>query len=633
MFRPGKSALIALILLCAFAAMAAFAQAATAAAWPGRAEAVGSDWSAQTPPESGWVDVTLPDDWSVRWPTFDGVVWYRLTWNVPAPLGSAGLFVEYLDMAATISINGVEIARDASLVEPLTRMWNTPRFLLLPVPLLHVGENTLLFRISGLAAYQPGLGSVRVGAPAVMHELYEQQRWLRRDLTLYTTAIGVTLGSFFLVLWLLRRQEVAYGWYGAQQMVWLIIAWNSITTSTQPFPGTDSFEAVQTAALLVFEACYAMFVLRFCERRWPRREAALWILTVLGCVWVLLTPHADMRGVRDLLTLGAELISIGVNLIFVYIAWRHGRTDQRVLSVCAMLATFAGTHDTLVFLRVIESNTYYATLTEQVTVVGVALVLGWNFVRSLRRIEGFNAELVRNVESARAELATTLHRQHDLELVHARLGERVNLAHDLHDGLGGMLIGNIAALEQADDNMPSREVLGMFKELRDDLRLIIDTASAQHYGEHSLAELLAPLRHRMTRLFEAHDIDSRWRVGNLEKIYLTTTQSLDLLRILQEALTNVLKHSGARCVEVDLLNDREALLLEVRDNGVGMKTRDETGFGTGMRSMQARARRLDASLTIGSQAEGTVVRLHRPWSTKSELLSAAAPSHAAPVTL
>lgn len=33
------------------------------------------------PPTSGWVQVSLPDVWSKRWPTFDGVVWYRLTWH------------------------------------------------------------------------------------------------------------------------------------------------------------------------------------------------------------------------------------------------------------------------------------------------------------------------------------------------------------------------------------------------------------------------------------------------------------------------------------------------------------------------------------------------------------------------
>ena len=216
------------------------------------------------------------------------------------------------------------------------------------------------------------------------------------------------------------------------------------------------------------------------------------------------------------------------------------------------------------------------------------------------------------MEEARAELATTLDRQHELELVHARLGERVSLAHDLHDGLGGMLIGNIAALEQAPDNLPSRAVLEMLRELRDDLRLIIDAASAQHYGEHSLAELLAPLRYRITRLFEAHDIDSVWRIDNLENVYLTTTQSLDLLRIAQEALVNALKHAKAKHVDVTFRNDDRALHLEIIDDGIGLQKDGDGGFGTGMRSMQARARRLGAALSIASKSGATIVQLHMP---------------------
>lgn len=45
---------------------------------PLRVQAARSDWQATQPPGEGWVDVTLPDDWSRRWPQFDGVVWYRL---------------------------------------------------------------------------------------------------------------------------------------------------------------------------------------------------------------------------------------------------------------------------------------------------------------------------------------------------------------------------------------------------------------------------------------------------------------------------------------------------------------------------------------------------------------------------
>ena len=568
------------------------------------------------PPDAGWLEVTLPDNWSTRWPSFDGVVWYRLTWTAPAPVDNAGLFIEYLNMAGSIRVNDAEVAHDASLVEPLSRMWNTPRYFVLMPPLLREGANTLLLRVSGLAAYEPGLGPVRIGAPTAMHELFEQARALRHDWQIASMSAIVTLGLFFLALWLFRRSEVAYGWYSLQQFAWLNIAWNEIATSVWPFAGTDAFEAANTATCVLFAACYTMFVLRFCERCWPRREIALWLVTAAAIAWLFLASHESIGKVRALLMVLVTLYLFLPNGTLLYFAARNARADMRILGLVGLINVFIGAHDTLVFVGLIHTNVYYATMSALLTSVGAALVLTWNFARSLLRIERFNIELQHNVDESRAELATTLQRQHDLELVHAKLGERVSLAHDLHDGLGGMLIGNIAALEQAPDSMPSREVLEMLRELRDDLRLIIDTASAQHYGEHSLNQLLAPLRHRMTRLFEVHEIDVHWHIGALDDVYLSTTQSLDLLRILQESLANVLKHSGARRVDVDLQIEERALRLEVRDNGIGMDDGKTADFGTGMRSMHARARRLNATLSVGSQSGATVVRLHMPFAAR-----------------
>jgi signal transduction histidine kinase len=153
----------------------------------------------------------------------------------------------------------------------------------------------------------------------------------------------------------------------------------------------------------------------------------------------------------------------------------------------------------------------------------------------------------------------------------------------------------------------------MFHELRDDLRLIIDTASAQHYGEHSLADLVGPLRHRITQMLEAHGIALHWHMSGVEKVYPTTTQSLDLLRILQEALTNVLKHSGASRASVDLYRAADTLTLEIKDNGAGFETSGDNQLGTGMRSMRARARRLGAALTIQSTPGDTGMRLSMSW--------------------
>jgi signal transduction histidine kinase len=581
-------------------------------AWPGRVEAVRSDWNAQHAPDDGWVDVREPDDWNARWPHFDGVVWYRLTWNQAEPLADLGLYIDYLNMSGVISVNGAMLAQDDGIVEPLSRMWNIPRYFRLSAPLLHTGENILLVRVSGMAAYDGGIGSVRLGAPGELRERYDRAFAVRHDWQIVGFAVVLTLGLFFLALWLFRRREVAYGWYAALQFSWLNWSWNQITTGIWPFRSTDAFEAANTATLLLFCACYTMFALRFSAQRWPRREAVLWIAVAAGLLWVFCAPHDSMRDVRALLTVLANLSVLLTNGLLVYFAFGKARTDQRILAVVGLMNLAAGTHDTLVFVGVISSSIYYSGISTLLSAMGLALILAWNFARSLHRIEGFNTELQRNADEARAELASTLNRQHELELVHARLGERVSLAHDLHDGLGGMLIGNIAALEQAPDNLPARAVLDMLRELRDDLRLIIDTASAQHYGEHSLAELLAPLRYRITRLFEAHDIESIWRVDNLENVYLTTTQSLDLLRIAQEALVNALKHAKAKRVEVNFRNNDQALHLEIIDDGIGLQQDGDGGFGTGMRSMEARARRLGATLSIASQPGVTTVKLDVP---------------------
>lgn len=608
----------ALLLACGglLAAASTAALPDAAATLQVQVQAARSDGWASAAPAAGWVDVNLPDDWGRRWPGFDGVVWYRLRWQQAEPLADTALFIEYLNMAGSVAVNGVLLQRDASLVEPLSRSWNTPRYVLLAPPLLRAGENEALLRVSGHAADRAGLGPVQVGDAATLRVAYERAYWLRQRINVVGLAIVSTLGLFFITLWLMRRAEVAYGWYGAQQLAWFVCGWNIVAGSPWPFASTDAYAALVTCALMLYCACYAMFVLRFFDRRWPRRERLLWCLTALACLAALVASHAQRGPVRDLLVALASLEVLAINLTFLWLAWRGGRTDQRVLSLCALVAALAGIHDALLIMRVIGGNTYYATVTAHLTVIGVAVALGWNFVRSLRRIEGFNAELQRNVDEARTELASTLQRQHELELVHARLGERVSLAHDLHDGLGGMLIGNIAALEQAPESVPSREVLAKFRELRDDLRLIIDTAAAQHYGEHSLAELLAPLRHRMTRLFEAHEVEVQWRTGGLEQIYLTTTQSLDLLRIVQEALANVLKHSGAGRVEVALHGDTAGLRLEVRDDGRGLPP--DLAPGTGLRSMQARARRLGAALWLGAEGDATVVRLRRPGPAADE---------------
>ena len=94
-------------------------------------------------------------------------------------------------------------------------------------------------------------------------------------------------------------------------------------------------------------------------------------------------------------------------------------------------------------------------------------------------------------------------------------------------------------------------------------------------------------------------------------MHLARQPALHLLRIAQEALTNVLKHARARNVRIEL-HAREGMLeLEVADDGTGTDLSNGTA-GRGVANMRARARQMGAELEFRSGASGTRVMLRMP---------------------
>ena len=574
-----------------------------------RAEAVRSDWNATTPPATGWTPVTLMDYWDARWPEHDGVVWYRLHWRQDDASRSTALLIDYVCMTSAVYVNGSLVARDPGLVEPLSRTWNSPQYFLLSPPLLRPGENTVLGRVSGLTAYQPGFGTVTVGDPAVVHAQYRSDRFRRHDIKLINLAMSVVLGGVFLLVWLLRRQETVYGWFALSELTGSLYGANFIATSTWPFPSTDAWQAFIAAMYMAAGASYAMFLLRYGERRYPRLERLMGALCALGLVAAAFAPGWMGPHRTPWIMLGGAFFYIAIGW-FLIRASRVRRVDYMVMAACAIAPVLVSFYDFALYFGWVRGDTYLLSLTSVLTLIGVGFVLAYRFVIAMRRMEGFNAELQREVDAATSNLADTLSRQHAIELAHSRAGERLQLVRDLHDGFGGTLIGAITQLEQFPDDMPKAKVVDVLKDMRDDLRLVVDSTTREHAD---LAAQLAPLRHRLARLMELADIDSRWQLEGLDGIELGTARSLDLLRLMQEALTNVFKHSDARYVDVRLECVDGVLRLRIDDDGQGMATQALTDpGGAGLVSMRVRASRLGGQLRTHSDASGTRLQLEFP---------------------
>lgn len=101
--------------------------------------------------------------------------------------------------------------------------------------------------------------------------------------------------------------------------------------------------------------------------------------------------------------------------------------------------------------------------------------------------------------------------------------------------------------------------------------------------------------------------------------------ALQLLRILQEALTNVIKHAQAKRVQVSLRHDANGLTLEVQDDGIGLSSNPGSQGGRGLANMRSRAGKLGARLSHGCTAHGTRVAL--VWALSSADTLAAVGDH------
>jgi signal transduction histidine kinase len=600
--------IFAMLLACmAFACAPAAAQTLasnTATIELRSAEAAPADWHSQTPPAEGWTPVKLIDLWDARWPHHDGVVWYRLHWNQASVGRPAGLLVDYVSIADVVYVNGTQIHRDPQLVEPLSRSWIKPQYFLLDKPLLRQGENVLLVRVSGLARYQPGFGTVTLGNPDTVWARYNSGVWWRYDLQLFDQIVSLVFGGLFFILWLMRRKDSSYGWYALSTLFFFAYGINFVAGSAWPFASTDGWEAFNAAAYVAAASGFAIFLLRYCDRRWRRLEWALLAINALSFTAALLVPSLADRYRGLSLAIGGAVYYAAI-AAFTWHAMRGRRTDHRVLAACLVIPLLVSVHDFLLFYGVISGDMYLLAITSPLNIVGMGFALAFRFAAAMKRVESFNVELKHEIDAATQQLGETLAREHALALNNTRIGERLNLVRDLHDGFGGSLLSAIASLESQRSPADSARTVSLLKELRDDLRLIIDTTTQANTG---LGDLLAPLRHRWSQHLDAAGIEAHWQLEDLYEVHLGAAKSLDLLRLLQEALTNVLKHSRASRVDIALFLSGQDLHARVRDNGSGFDASSQS-HGTGLTSLRTRAMRLGGQLRIDT-APGQGAALH-----------------------
>ncbi len=567
-----------------------------------QAEIVLSDASEPPPDAAAWQTQALPD---LRPPTrlhASGTAWYRLRFEVPQPTQDAQIvYFSRLRDVGVVYVNGTLVGRSEEFEQP-PPAWAPQRLTLAP-ELLRGGINTLHVRLQVADGGTGVMPRVRIGDKAAVQRAVERERFLGITSAQMAGMFSLTIGIGTLLIWAGRRREQMFGYFGVAALAKALWIGNSLGYFRDaPQPLTLLF---LDFALLVGSVCLLLYCLRFAGWRWPRVEKALWSLAIAIFVFDILPialpeyslPNANAQLVQLLYLLPVLLVS--------YIVVRQPSLEAVLLALAHGYAFGAGVWA----LQVprIEGLDHSST-----HMVPLFLVMGWiitrRFARSLTDAELLKARLEQRVEDKRSELASKSAQVLTLTRQQALADERQRLMADIHDGIGGQLISTLSLVEQG--SASPHDLAAALRECIDDLRLTIDSLEP---SDHDLLPALGNLRYRFDGRLKQIGVKLDWQVREVPKLAcLTPLNLLHVLRILQEAFTNILKHAQADTIRVETGVEPAAgrVYIRISDNGRGFAAVRSEGHG--LANMLRRAKAIGGDLTVGPSAPGTTLELLLP---------------------
>jgi signal transduction histidine kinase len=191
------------------------------------------------------------------------------------------------------------------------------------------------------------------------------------------------------------------------------------------------------------------------------------------------------------------------------------------------------------------------------------------------------------------------------------------VAHDLHDEFGQILTAVGILLSRAGQKTASKDDIQYVKDIVEetlqnvrDRSQMFRPAILDDFGLSKTLEWFVEQFSRQTGIQVRIE-------GEAEGSPMPAEEAVHIYRIVQEALSNVARHSGATRAVVKLKEENGELRVEIRDEGRGFvldsRRNQAAGEGFGLLGMRERARRLDGTLTIrSSPAQGTVVSVRVP---------------------
>jgi signal transduction histidine kinase len=541
-----------------------------------------------------WAEQRLPDNWSESRRSAEGIGWYRLAFDAPARDGEVlAVLIPRLSMNAELFVNGVRLMSGGRMQPPVTQNWNMPFFIEIPAPLLRSGRNELQVRLFAYRNRNCGLGRVWVGPSDVLRTDYQTLHAVHVKGSIVSFAVALVAAFIGLVGWWHMDRDVLFGLFGLAMACWAVRYTNYFVQDV-PVGALTYALAVNSA-----QGWFAVFFTPFFLRLVGQRRA--WVgpfLFAMGVAGTLAIWAAFMGWVSIKLVIGVwTFVWLPASLALLVTSARYAWQMRSARSILAALGVWLYVPLTLrEFLITSNVMPFDASYVAHYVGIPLALLMVWLLVE--RAVDAAR-------QAARAELATA----------RAAFDERQRITQDMHDGLGLQLNTALRGFERG--RLSDTDFAQILRACLDELRLIVDSTHAE---DGSFLPLLGTLRIRLQPRLEAAGLRVDWRMDRFPPdLRLAPDATLQVMRMVQEAINNTLKHAQASVIEISVAdstaNDR--IVLQVRDDGRGFDTQSPR-VGKGLDGMKRRAAKAGVELEIRSAQQGTQIRIGLPYRARPQ---------------
>jgi signal transduction histidine kinase len=558
---------------------------------------------------TNWQAIALPDSWYENHSKIDQI-WYRVDISLDSISDEPwGIYLPNVTHNAAVYINNVWVGQGGPFSEPVSRHQNEPLLFKFSPKLLQQGQNQIDIRVKTAFWEQGLLDQFYIAPMEQLQQAYFWKHFIRVDLIRWITISMFIMSLVVFSFWVARPQDAIYGLFTLELIFWATHNLNLLVSNIPV--STRVWEAMVMSTLGWTVVAMIFFNHRYVGYKNDWIEKMVLVFAILGLA-IFFLPD-----VGSILHIGYKVWDVFVLIFGCYAVLFLVKTYLQKQDQDIYLMLFAGVpilafglHDILLINHYIDQRD--GMIMHYGLIVAV-LLFSWflirRFVKAINKAETLAATLEQRVHNKQHALQLQYEQLQALEKQQVLAGERERIMRDIHDGIGGQLVSIIGLLQEKRGSV--------FVKIREkvqggltDLRFVIDSLDPVL---SDVTTLLGMMRLRLIDQLESSNIDLEWAVTELPILKnMSPSRSLHIMRIVQEAITNSIKHSGSNKMKMatGILEESQQIFIDVIDYGKGFEQEKVMNLNSrGITNMIYRAKQIEAELDISSNKDNTRIRL------------------------